>query len=104
MRLYHPRRIYGYGTQLYFGDDDHVWIGEPVNDVLDLHGDKGIWLMGGNVGINMTSPARRLHINDVMRLEPRATAPSSPSEGDIYMDSTDHKLKVYDGTTWQACW
>jgi hypothetical protein len=56
------------------------------------------------VGIGTTNPARKLHISDVMRLEPRATAPSSPSEGDIYMDSTVHKLKVYDGTTWQACW
>jgi len=56
------------------------------------------------VGIGTTNPARKLHISDAMRLEPRATAPSSPSEGDIYMDSTDHKLKVYDGTTWQACW
>jgi hypothetical protein len=58
----------------------------------------------GNVGIGTTSPARKLHISDVMRLEPRATAPVSPAEGDIYMDSSDHKLKVYDGTTWQACW
>ena len=56
------------------------------------------------VGIGATTPARKLHVSDAMRLEPRATAPSSPSEGDIYMDNTDHKLKVYDGTTWQACW
>ncbi|MFH1371604.1 MAG: hypothetical protein ABII09_10015 [Planctomycetota bacterium] len=58
----------------------------------------------GNVGIGTTNPARKLHINDVMRLQPRNSAPSSPSEGDIYMDSTSHKLMVYDGTTWQACW
>lgn len=58
----------------------------------------------GKVGVNLSSPQRSLHINDVMRLEPRATAPDSPSEGDMYMDSTTHKLMVYDGTTWQACW
>ena len=58
----------------------------------------------GNVGIGTSSPQRVLHINDVMRLEPRATAPSSPSEGDIYMDSSTHKLRVYDGTSWQDCW
>ncbi|MBN1391318.1 MAG: hypothetical protein JW947_00780 [Sedimentisphaerales bacterium] len=61
-------------------------------------------LKNGNVGIGTTSPDRTLHVKDVMRLEPRATAPSSPSEGDMYMDSTTHKLMVYDGTAWQACW
>jgi hypothetical protein len=58
----------------------------------------------GSVGIGTTSPARNLHVNDVMRLQPRATAPSDPAEGDIYMDSTQHKLMVYDGTAWQTCW
>ena len=33
---------------------------------------------GGNVGIGTVAPQRALHIFDVMRLEPRATAPSSP--------------------------
>ena len=58
----------------------------------------------GDIGIGTTTPARKLHVNDVMRLEPRATAPSTPSKGDIYMDDTTNKLMVYDGTTWQACW
>ena len=58
----------------------------------------------GNVGIGTASPARKLHVNNVMRLEPRATAPTLPAEGDMYMDSTTHKLMVYDGSTWRACW
>ena len=58
----------------------------------------------GEVGVNSSSPQRNLHINDVMRLEPRSTVPTSPSEGDIYMDAITHKLMVYDGTIWQACW
>ena len=58
----------------------------------------------GNVGIGTANPARKLHVNDVMRLEPRATAPSSPLEGDIYMDGSSHKLMVFDGTDWHACW
>ena len=58
----------------------------------------------GGVGINIASPARSLHVNDVMRLEPRASAPSSPSAGDIYFDSTDNMLKCYNGLTWKDCW
>jgi hypothetical protein len=37
----------------------------------------------GNVGIGTTFPARKLHINDVMRLQPRASFPANPGEGDI---------------------
>ena len=55
----------------------------------------------GDVGIGTSSPARKLHVSDVMRLEPRNGSPSSPSKGDIYFDSADDKLKCYDGTIWQ---
>lgn len=30
--------------------------------------------------------------------------PSSPVEGQTYMDSTSHKLRTYDGTAWQDHW
>jgi hypothetical protein len=58
----------------------------------------------GNVGIGTASPARKLHIDDVMRLEPRASEPADPSEGDMWMDSSKHKLKVYADGAWHACW
>ncbi|MEN9302842.1 MAG: hypothetical protein RL264_1271 [Bacteroidota bacterium] len=58
----------------------------------------------GNVGIGTIAPARSLHINAVMRLEPIPTAPTSPAKGDMYFDSTINKLRVYDGTVWQNCW
>jgi hypothetical protein len=58
----------------------------------------------GNVGIGTNSPARTLHVNSVMRLEPIAIAPTSPAKGDMYFDSTLNKLRVYDGTSWQNCW
>jgi len=53
-----------------------------------------------NVGIGTTTPKRKLHVNDVMRLEPRNTAPANPGEGDIYYDATLKKLRYYNGTGW----
>ena len=52
---------------------------------------------GGNVGIGTDTPTTTLHINDVMRLEPRNTEPNcagSDDEGTIYYDDTLRKLRV----------
>ncbi|MCX6226514.1 MAG: hypothetical protein NTV01_17490 [Bacteroidia bacterium] len=68
------------------------------------HGNQLYLNTAGNVGIGTTNPQRKLHINDVLRLEPRNDAPASPAKGDIYFDGTLNKLRVYDGTTWQNCW
>ena len=54
---------------------------------------------GGNVGIGTTNPQRRLHISDVMRLEP-SSAPSNPSEGDLYVNS-NHHIYCYLGGCWK---
>lgn len=61
-------------------------------------------IKGSNVGIGTTSPQRILHIGDVMRLEPRATAPTGASSGDLYVDSTpaSDELCFYDGNAWQG--
>ena len=58
----------------------------------------------GNSGFGtVTSPARALHTT-VERLEPQASAPHSPSSGDIYVDSspTPDELCFYDGSAWQG--
>ena len=55
----------------------------------------------GKVGIGTDSPARRLHISDVMRLEPRASAPASPSEGDLYVNSTSHHVYCFLDGAWK---
>lgn len=39
----------------------------------------------------------------VLHLKPIAQ-PASAVEGDMYMDSTSHKLRVYTGSAWQDCW
>jgi hypothetical protein len=56
---------------------------------------------GGNLGIGTNMPQRTLHVNDVMRLEPRSTAPLQPSAGDLYFDNSLLKLRVYDGIAWR---
>lgn len=53
------------------------------------------------VGIQTTSPQRALHIKDVLRLEPRSAAPGTPSEGDIYVNSTDHHIYCYLNGQWR---
>ncbi len=45
-----------------------------------------------------------LSIGDMMRIKPRSTIPENPVEGDLYMDAATHKLMVFDGTVWRACW
>jgi hypothetical protein len=55
----------------------------------------------GQVGIGTAAPARALHVNDVLRLSPRATAPAGPAAGDIYFDSTLGKLRCHDGSAWK---
>ena len=66
-----------------------------------------------NIGIGTTTPVASsiLELNSTTKglLPPRGTttqmnAISSPAEGLLYYDTTVHKLYVYDGTLWQACW
>jgi hypothetical protein len=71
---------------------------------IGLNGVKYLTISYGNVGIGTVSPKRTLHVKDVMRLDPSFGAPLQPAEGDIYMDGNLHKLMVFDGTIWRACW
>lgn len=81
-------------------DDVAIW-----NRALSLQEINNIYTSTGpNVGINIKNPLRNLHVNNVMRLEPRNTAPSNPGKGDIYFDNNINKLRVFDGTVWQNCW
>jgi hypothetical protein len=67
--------------------------------------DAMVVLKNGNVGIGTSTPARRLHVRDVIRLHPRPDPPADPVAGDMYIDSNDgNRLKVYDGNIWQNCW
>ncbi|MBF0450554.1 MAG: hypothetical protein HQK75_07615, partial [Candidatus Magnetomorum sp.] len=44
-----------------------------------------------------------LDLQQAVRMTPLAGEPSSPVEGMLYYDVTNHKLRVYDGSAWQNC-
>jgi hypothetical protein len=54
-----------------------------------------LYLGDGRVGIGTGTPARALHIKDVMRLEPRANYPSSPSDGDLCVVGASGSRHIY---------
>ena len=58
----------------------------------------------GNVGINLQFPECDLHVNNILKLDPRYSVPSSATEGMMYYDANDKMLYVYDGSVWHACW
>ena len=55
----------------------------------------------GNVGVGTTAPLQKLHIDGIMRLEPRTTEPAGGGLGDFYVNSTDSKLYFHNGASWK---
>lgn len=52
----------------------------------------------------LNSEVAVLQAPTIIKFTPLASAPASPGEGWAYYDGTLHKLRVWDGTAWQACW
>ena len=65
--------------------------GEFDNDLIQIN---------GNLGVGIT-PSRKMHIKDVLRLEPRDIAPLNPAEGDIYVNKTDQHIYCYLNGSWK---
>jgi hypothetical protein len=66
----------------------------------EMNTENGMFIspVSGNVGIGTNLPTTKLHVNDVMRLEPRITEPDNPSIGDIYYHAgTKNTLRIYTG-------
>lgn len=63
-------------------------------------------IIGGNVGIGILAPTQRLHVNSVMRIEPRDIAPFAcvaGTSGSMYVDNTaPGALCFCNGTAWQV--
>jgi hypothetical protein len=55
---------------------------------------------GGNLGVGIANPVRKLHISQAMRLEPQSSPPASPVLGDLYVDSDSNELCFFNGTVW----
>jgi hypothetical protein len=84
-----------------------------VNEKMRLDYEDETFYVGGHAYGNMSSTATNLDvlgnvvahksvsISTFMKLTP-GTAPSSPTEGTVYYDSTAHKLKVYTGSSWET--
>ena len=99
-----PNTIYNHSASIKLG------IGTTLpTDTLNVVGtsnltngsDPGLYIdAANNVGFGTFTPMRIVHISDVMRLEPRSTAPSSPGLGDLYVDSDTNELCFYDGSAW----
>jgi len=53
------------------------------------------YMGAGRVGFGITTPARPVHIKDVMRLEPRTDYPSSPSDGDLCVVGAAGSRHIY---------
>ena len=66
--------------------------------------DSNTSLIYGEFDNNVLKFNAKVNINNVINLAPRNSPPLSPVEGDMYMDSVSHKLFVFDGSIWQACW
>lgn len=65
---------------------------KPTGDANDIY--SGLWILDRDNGW------RQMPFVFYSTLAPAGTV----REGDFWYDQTAHKLKVYDGSTWQACW
>ena len=103
----------GAGSGMNNGGNGNIFIGynagidETGNNKLVIHNSSGgstTALIYGDFENRLLNLNASVKINDVLKLQPRTTPPSVKEEGDMYYDSTDKKLKVWDGTAWRVCW
>jgi DNA-binding beta-propeller fold protein YncE len=97
-------RVYLVGSPWFFSTET-----ESRVSIFNIPSDTTHTIENGNVGIGTSSPTETLEvngtvkINNALKLEPMSSPPTNASEGTLYYDSDDHKLKVYNGTNWQDC-
>jgi sugar lactone lactonase YvrE len=99
-----PSCVTVHKNKIYIGDGSNCIMifdkpGKPATHIVET----------GNVGIGTTAPSDTLDVSgtfkitEELKLQPRDTPPDAASEGMVYFDSGDNKLKVYNGTEWKVC-
>lgn len=91
---------------------DNLAVKWDVDEIIIANGGAKYWQRDGN--INTISPdvandnldigtgtfTGNMTVTDLFNAPVSSAAPASPQAGTIYYDSSDNKLKVYNGTTW----
>ena len=92
---------YGTGSKIYSPSTNIISINNDSNETLRLT-DLNNVLIGTTVddGINKLQVEGSVSIKELLLLQP-SSRPSSPNEGSIYMDNSDHHLYVYNGSDWK---
>ena len=88
-----------YGTGL--DGTGKVGIGNGNNAPSSTLDVDGTFEVSGNAALNGTlEVSGKATLNDVLHLTPVSSAPGSPTEGDIYVNSADHHIYCYLNSTW----
>jgi hypothetical protein len=103
----------GYLAGAYASNNGNIFIGYQAG-MNETNGDKlyiensennsNNALIYGEFDIDFLKLNATVKIRDLLKLQPRATAPETAEEGDVYYDSGDHMLKVWNGSDWKNCW
>lgn len=67
LRIIGPGATYGFSGKINFGDGNFSYLQEDEDDKLTFYNRLRTAIMGGNVGINTTSPTATLHVNGTTR-------------------------------------
>ncbi|MCK4568926.1 MAG: hypothetical protein KAT76_01475 [Bacteroidales bacterium] len=78
--------LIGYQAGYYEHDNNKLYIENSDSDFP---------LIGGDFSTN------KVTINDVLKLAPRITAPSNPTEGELYVNSLNHHIYCYLNGSWK---
>ena len=103
----------GYQTGTFTNNDGNIMIGyqaghSEINSnrlyIENSGSDKNNALIYGEFDTDLLMMNAAVKIRDLINIKPRPSAPANPEEGDVYYDSNYHKLMVWNGTEWMACW